>query len=151
MQKSELHGILFRYGIRQQPEFLNAVHKKTTVREIIKINKMVNDYGFNTVTSVIMGLPYETREDMKQTIEMMRTIKTNIFDVSSYVPLPGSPLYQEMDEKERANIDWKKTAFKSLDNYFLKTMSHEEFNNYLLEAYDIANQTWEKSLAAMQE
>ncbi len=125
---------------------LRAIDKKITVAEIIKVSNMVHDSGIFTATSVIMGLPYETKEDMEETLKLMKKVKTDVFDVNSYIPLPGTPLYDSMSEEDKKNIDWRKVAMKSLDNYFSKTMSQDEFKRYLFEAYEIANSAWKKLL-----
>jgi anaerobic magnesium-protoporphyrin IX monomethyl ester cyclase len=137
----------FYFGLESgSSRVLKAVNKKTTVEEILEVDKMVYDYGFFSATSVLLGLPDETKEDLQQTLDIMRKVKTTIFDVNSYVPLPGTSLYNDMDKHERENIDWNKIAMKSLDNHFSKTMTLEEFRHYLLESYEIANDAWKNNI-----
>jgi anaerobic magnesium-protoporphyrin IX monomethyl ester cyclase len=137
----------FYFGLESgSSRILKAVNKKTTVEEILEVDKMVYDYGFFSATSVLLGLPDETKEDLQQTLDIMRKVKTTIFDVNSYVPLPGTSLYNDMDETVRKNINWNKVAMKSLDNHFSKTMTLEEFRYYLLESYEIANGAWERNI-----
>jgi len=138
MKRANCSGLYF--GLESGSDrLLKAVSKNLTVAKIREVSQMVHDSGIPSVTSVLLGLPDEGREDMAATLQLMKAIKTDIFDVNSYVPLPGTPLYEAMSEEDRKNLDWRKVAFKSLDNYFSKRMSYEDFRIYRAEAYQIAN------------
>jgi radical SAM superfamily enzyme YgiQ (UPF0313 family) len=147
MKRANCSGLYF--GLESGSDrVLKAIDKKTTVEQIIRVSEMVYDSGIFTATSVIMGLPYETKEDMEATLKLMKRVKTSILDVNSYTPLPGTPLWDSMSEEDKKNIDWRKVALKSLDNYFSKTMSADDFRSYLSQAYEIAHDVWEKILAS---
>jgi radical SAM superfamily enzyme YgiQ (UPF0313 family) len=125
---------------------LKAIDKKINVEKIIKVSRMVHSSGIPSATSIMLGLPDEGKEDMEATLKLIKKVKTDIFDVNSYIPLPGTPLYDAMSEEDRKNIDWRKVGLKSFDNYFVKTMSHDEFKGYLSEAYEIANNVRRKTI-----
>ena len=125
---------------------LNIIDKKMTVAENIKANKMVHDSGLPTVTSILFGMPEETKEDMEQTLALMKKVKTEIFDINSYIPLAGTSLYDSMSQEERNGIDWSKIGLKSPNNYFLKTVSKEDFQKYVNQAYTIANKVRNKTI-----
>ena len=125
---------------------LRAIDKKITVDQIIKVSEMVYDSGIPAATSVLLGLPDETKEDMEETLKLMKRVKADLFDVNSYTPLPGTPLYDAMSEKDKKNIDWRKVSLKSFDSYFSKSVSQDDFRNYISEAYGIANRVRRKTL-----
>jgi anaerobic magnesium-protoporphyrin IX monomethyl ester cyclase len=125
---------------------LKSIDKKTTVEQNTKLSKMIYDSGIPSVTSIMLGLPYEGKEDMEETLKVMKKIKTDIFDVNSYIPLAGTSLYDSMSEEDKKNIDWRKVGYKSFDNHFLKSMSHDDFKRYLSEAYRISNNVRNKTL-----
>jgi hypothetical protein len=70
--------------------------------------------------------------------------------VNSYVPLPGSRLYDSMSDTEKGDIDWGKVAYKSFDNYFSKIVSRDDLRRYLSEAYDIADSVRKRTLLRFQ-
>jgi radical SAM superfamily enzyme YgiQ (UPF0313 family) len=125
---------------------LKSIDKKTTVDQIIKVSKMVYSYGIPSATAVLLGFPDESKEDMEETLKLMKRVKTDIFDVNSYVPLPGTSLYDSMSKEDKNNIDWRKVGLKSFDNYFSKRMSHDDFKEYLSEAYRIADKVRNKTI-----
>ena len=110
---------------------------------------MIYNSGILSATSILIGSPDEEKSDIEATLELMRHFKTDFYDVNSYMPLPGTPLYDNMSEEDKSNIDWRKTGSKSFDNYFSKHMTREELNSYREEAYNIANNLRLKSIARL--
>ena len=113
------------------------------------ISRLVHDSGIASGTSVLLGLPDESREDIEATLALMKTIKTDIFDVNSYIPIPGTPLYDAMSQSDRDSVDWLKTGYKSLDSHFSGNISPRDFDRYRNEAYGIAGSTLRKTLFRM--
>lgn len=107
---------------------------------------MVHDVGLDTVTAIIIGFPDETREDIEATLDLMKHLQTDIFDVSSFIPLPGTPAWEIVPEEDKKNIDWKKVSYKSLNNYFLKNVSAEDFRRYMTQAYKIAGRVQRRTV-----
>ena len=118
---------------------LESIDKGTTVEKIVKVSEMVYDSGIPSVTSVLLGLPGEGKEDVEETLKLMRKIKTDLFDVNTFVPIPGTRSYDEMSEADRRNIDWKKVGFKSFESHFSSTIPLDDFNGYRSEAFKTAN------------
>ena len=128
---------------------LKAIDKRETIESIIEVSKMVYDSGMISATSVILGTPDEEKEDIEETLKVMKKFKTDFFDVNSYMPLAGTRLYESMGEEEKKNIDWRKVGYKSFDTYFAKRMSPDEFQRYQSEAYKIANDVRKKALVRL--
>jgi radical SAM superfamily enzyme YgiQ (UPF0313 family) len=127
MRRANCSGLYF--GLESgSNRILKAVDKKMTVEGIVKVSKMVHDSGIPSVTSVLIGLPDETKEDAEETLEVMKTFKTDFFDVNSYMPLPGSSLCDLVSEEDRRN------------------MSQGDFKRYQLKAYKIADNLRRKSI-----
>jgi radical SAM superfamily enzyme YgiQ (UPF0313 family) len=125
---------------------LKSIDKKTNVGQIIQASQMLHRTGIPSATSIIMGLPDEGKEDMEQTLKLMKKVRTDIFDVNSYIPLAGTTLYDAMNEEDKRNIDWRKVGYKSFDSHFSKSVSHEDFKQYLSRAYKIAGTVRNRTL-----
>jgi len=145
MKQANCSGLYF--GLESgSNRLLKLMDKKTTVEDNIVKSQMVHDSGILSAASVLLGLPGETREEMEATLRLMKKVKTDIFDVNSFVPLPGALLYDSMSEEDRARIDWGKVAMKSFDNYVYSNASSDDFKRYLTEAYEITNKLHRKTL-----
>ncbi|MFH1127067.1 MAG: radical SAM protein, partial [archaeon] len=137
MKKANCIGMYF--GLESGSEsVLKSMKKQITVEKIVEATNMVYDSGIKSVASVLFGLPDETCQDMENTLDLMKKLRVDIFDVNSYVPLPGTALYEKMTDIEKKNINWKDTAFKSFDNSFNKHVSKDDLAKYITEAYSIA-------------
>jgi len=118
---------------------LKLVDKGIGTEEIIKKSSQVYRSGIHSATAILLGLPEETKEDAEQTLKLMKRIKTDIFDINSYVPLPGTPIYDSMSEEDKQNVDWYKVGYKSFANYFSHNMTQDEFKAYRNAAYRVAS------------
>ncbi|MBS3079630.1 radical SAM protein [Candidatus Pacearchaeota archaeon] len=74
---------------------LNRINKGTKVEDIKKAFKIANEVGIDTVAFCIIGLPDETEETMKQTIDLILEIKPTLAKVSILMPFPGTPIFEE--------------------------------------------------------
>ena len=128
---------------------LRGINKKTTPEQILETDKMIRDSGMISMASVLMGLPDEKPEDVEQTLAFMRKMGCDLFDVNCYVPLPGTPLGGDMDPEAFKCIDWLEAGFKSLTTNFSNHMSNRQFQEFLLEAYQIADDARSRFLNRM--
>jgi anaerobic magnesium-protoporphyrin IX monomethyl ester cyclase len=125
---------------------LKAIDKKITVEKIITVSKMIYNSGIPSVTSILLGLPDEGKEDIEETLKLMKKVKTDIYDINNYIPLPGTLLYDSMSEGDKKNIDWRKVGYKSFDSCFSESISTDDFRRCRSEAYKIANNVRNKAI-----
>jgi len=78
-------------------EILNKPIKN---EDIISHFKILNDLGIRTTTFNMVGLPFETKENILESIELNRQIKATIPLFFSFQPLPGTELYQKCIEND---------------------------------------------------
>lgn len=137
MKKANCTGMYF--GLESGSEnVLKSMKKMISVEKIVEASNMVYESGIKSVASVLFGLPGETCQDMENTLDLIKKLRVDIIDVNSYVPLPGTALYEKMTAFEKTNINWRDAAFKSFDNYFNKNVSKDKLVNYITDAYSIA-------------
>ncbi len=148
MKKANCFGMYF--GLESgSSRVLESVDKGISLDQIKRATDMVYDSGIISMASVMFGLPDEDQEDIRSTLELMRNIKSDLFDINCYVPLPGTPLYDDMAEADRSGINWSKASYKSLSSNFSKTIPSEQLKGYILEAYEIADSARERFKARL--
>ncbi len=125
---------------------LSQIDKRISTQDIYRVSQMVFDSGILSATAILLGLPDEGREDAQETLKLMKKVKTDIFDINSYIPLPGTELFTSVTEEEKRSIDWAKIGYKSYDNYFSKRMSRQSFTKYRSDAYKISNSLQRKTV-----
>lgn len=90
-------------------EILNTIKKKTNLDLCRKAAQMCKDAGIDPMTSYILGLPGETPETVKQTMEFARSLSPNYgFHILS--PFPGTEVRDKAAEYGMRVLtdDWDK-------------------------------------------
>ena len=96
MQKAGCTGIFL--GIESgSPKILNFLKRKYTPDDVIKFTTLCKKLGINTVTSFIVGLPYETQEDLEQTFSLIEKIP-DTSGVFILTPFPGTPIFDNPEK-----------------------------------------------------
>lgn len=91
------------------PKILKAVGKGITITQIKDAVKAINDAGIYSYSYLIIGLPYETDEDLKMTEELLKEIKSTFVAVNYYMPMPGTPLYSQEDDELLDGVSYSLT------------------------------------------
>ncbi len=100
------------------PKILKKINKGISPEQIRKGIKAINDAGIHTYSFIIVGLPEETSEDMKMTEDLLKDINSTFVAVNYYMPMPGTPLYSEEDDKLLDKVSYSLTenqTFRSSD------------------------------------
>ncbi len=120
---------------------LDRINKGITVRDIIEDSKRISQAGLDIQLTIMVGYPWETREDAQRTVDLANQLMSNgyaeMLQATIVVPYPGTPLYQEAVEKgwfrieptDYDRFDMSETVFNMPD------MTAEEVNKICAEVY----------------
>lgn len=86
-----------------------VVKKGTTVEVNTQFVEWCHEIGLNVKAYLIIGLPSESKESMENTYQWLKKTRPTNYDVSIYVPYPGSEFY---DHKENYEIEWNEELLK---------------------------------------
>ena len=92
------------------PKILESVRKGTTLEQYRKAYKLATNLGIETRASFILGLPYETHETIKDTINFAKSLDVTKAFFNIATPYPGSVLYdiaKRGDGLRLMTTDWK--------------------------------------------
>lgn len=90
-------------------QMLDKMNKNITVSKTITAFKLARKVGIRTIASCVIGMPEDTKETMKQTIDFVDSLKPNYALYSLATPYPGTRFYKETFEKNLIKIkDWSK-------------------------------------------
>ncbi|MBI4389577.1 MAG: radical SAM protein [Nitrospinae bacterium] len=70
-----------------------VLERKMTNNKIIEAFDLAHKYGLRTMSFNMVGIPYETKEEIKQTIELNRRLRPTSVLVSMFQPYPGTHLH----------------------------------------------------------
>ena len=81
------------FGIESGSEkILNFLKRNYTPDDVIRVVTLCKNMGIHTVTSFMLGLPYETKEDMEQTFSLIEKLPGNT-GINIFTALPGTPVF----------------------------------------------------------
>jgi radical SAM superfamily enzyme YgiQ (UPF0313 family) len=72
---------------------LEVCQKNTTVRQAIMAFYLCQKNGLRTFANVLVNLPTETEDDLKETENLLRVIKPTFTSVGTTMPYPGTAFY----------------------------------------------------------
>ena len=96
-------------GIETGDEDLLAQHRQNPSLEMLadKI-RLIKRIGIRTKGLLMMGLPGETEDSVKRSMDYVFSLPLDDFNLSKFTPFPGSPLYEDVHEYGSFNEDWEK-------------------------------------------
>ncbi len=119
-----------------QQKTLDVIGRKHTVEDIRVVYQMARDMGFDNINmDLIAGLPEETPEDMKDTLEQITELAPDSLTVHALAMKRASRLTQEqknqiVDGNEEANIARTLSEMIELARTYAEQMSLEPYYLY---------------------
>lgn len=129
--------IIIRYGVESGNQgILDRCHKMITLDQMRKAFKLTHEIGIQTHATVMFGLPGETRETIKETIDFVLELEPDYVQFAIATPYPGTEFYKEA-EKEGWLIAKKWTDFDPIHNSVIEypNLSKKEIEEAVITAY----------------
>ncbi|MFA4952603.1 MAG: radical SAM protein [Candidatus Pacearchaeota archaeon] len=112
----ELNVVEVSFGIETGSErMLKYLKDSITLQDDIKAIELCREYGIQPLGAFMIGMPYETEEDLKDTYEFIKKYIHDRFVIAQMSPLPNTPVW---DYAIKNNLI-KKDIFEEEDRRFL--------------------------------
>ena len=92
MRDAGLRGYFIGFESGNQ-RVLNFLRKGTTVQRNLEAAGICRKYGLAIWANYMMGIPTETKEEVMDTVRMIREIDPDYYSPSFFTPHPGTDLY----------------------------------------------------------
>ncbi|MBI2266390.1 MAG: cobalamin B12-binding domain-containing protein [Armatimonadetes bacterium] len=135
---AELLGLMRRagcwqiaYGIESgSQEILDLMQKKTKLDKVRAAVELTKRTGIQAKGFFILGFPSENRETLRKTVAFARDLDLDDMTVTQFTPLPGSRMYEVIEQYGDFDKDWKKTTL--LETVFVpRDLTKGELRNHL--------------------
>ncbi|MCC7210344.1 MAG: radical SAM protein [Candidatus Brocadia sp.] len=145
MKKAGCNSI--KVGIESGSErILELMDKGITLERICDAARLFRETGIHWTAYFMMGIPTETREDVKKTLDLLHTIRPSFASIGVYEPFPGTRLFEIGVERGLVKQEMSYEDFFTHipSDYYLKdikrrvdTMDYENFITMENEAKDV--------------
>jgi len=115
-------------------EMLDRMKKGTRVEQALRAVEICRRHGLRTHAFYVIGLPWESRDTLAETLRLARELDTDFFDFNIAYPLPGTEFYEIarreglFDEKDLAEAGYARAAARTFH------LSREELERWRREA-----------------
>lgn len=78
---------------------LDILDKRLTPEQSLETAQICRELGILVIANFILGVPDETEDDMRKTLELANKMKPDMINMSYFTPIPGSYLYNDCRER----------------------------------------------------
>lgn len=113
-----------------------AGYVKLQGRDTLTLTSELRAHGIKVLGSTIVGLEHHTPDNIHDEIEHAVSHETDFHQFMLYTPVPGTPLYKEMEEQGRLlDVDLADIHGQQKFNFQHAAISRDESNRFLEAAF----------------
>jgi len=139
MKKAGCH--LIKIGVESGVQhILDRSNKGIKLEDTEKLFKWAKEAGIDTHAHLMLGMPGETKETIKQTLKFIKKINPYTIDIGICTPYPGSVLFEEIAKehpeiKDGTAVNLENLHTEGLYNEFYTSLTREEIEKNLSKLY----------------
>lgn len=93
-------------------QILDRIKKGITLDQVRQAVASIRAAGMETTGYFMVGMPGETQETIKQTLDFSTGLKLDFIKIGVCVPLPGTPMFSELEQAGRLRTrDWGRYTY----------------------------------------
>jgi len=117
-------------------ELLDKMGKKITLEQIKNTVSMVNKAGIQIYAYYVIGLPWETKETLKETFNFAKKLNTQYASFYTATALKGTKFFDYINKNRLGEINYEKPyIFPSVKSYELTNQEIYEYNKKFNKEY----------------
>jgi radical SAM superfamily enzyme YgiQ (UPF0313 family) len=122
-------------GIETGDEQLLARHRQNPdLEHLAQKIRMIKSAGIRTKGLLMMGLPGETEESIRRSMDYVFSLPIDDFNLAKFTPFPGSPVYETIHEQGEFEEDWERMDCMNF-LFVTKGMTRERLEELFQEFY----------------
>ena len=112
---AEANCRIVKFGVESGSERVREIvlRRRMTNKKIVKSIESAHEYGLHTSVFLMIGLPYESREELMETVKLMGRARPGRYRWSFFFPFPDTKAYDLSVEGKYINQD----KMKNMENF----------------------------------
>lgn len=132
----------YKFGVESaDPDVLQRIPKNISLDDVVRTVRDCNELGIQTHATYLLGLPCETRESARKTVDFALRLGTHTLQFAIATPYPGTALY---DRAKREG--WlTKTSWLDFDPAGEAVLSYPDYSAAdIVAMHDLAWARWQR-------
>ena len=130
--------VQIRLGLESgSPRILKSMQKGVSLEDYERAASILNYRGMFWSAYLMFGVPEETVDDIKMTIDMIERLQPSFITVARFVPLPGTPLFKETADLHR-DIDWRWQNNMCIEQSYSRSIPPAQFQEIMQWVFEYA-------------
>jgi anaerobic magnesium-protoporphyrin IX monomethyl ester cyclase len=108
---------MIAFGLETGSEnLMKLIQKGESVAEVANGIRLTHESGIATATTIIFGLPTETRADRRMAVRLVKSLPLSSVRFNTLTPYPGTPVFEMVKSTDAIHIkkDWENFAVQYL-------------------------------------
>ncbi|MFH1715580.1 MAG: radical SAM protein [Elusimicrobiota bacterium] len=130
---------LIQFGVETGTERMqNVINKKIDLEKARKTIAMVYDKGIHTYANFMIGLPTESDEETKKTVEYAKSLKADYVVFGIFAPIPKSVFYEQGLKEGRFHdfwMDYVNDPKQIMNDYTWTLKDKDKYQKIIVDAY----------------
>lgn len=102
------------FGVESSSELtLRLIRKRVRISQIVRVFELIKRIGGEAAASFILGMPWETIRDMKNTVKFAIKLDPDYAQFTVATPYPGTPLYH-LALRRGLIVDWNWSHYTTI-------------------------------------
>lgn len=108
-------------------KIIDAMDRRVKVEQVRTMIKLVQSYGMQAGTFIMLGYPGEDENDIKETLHHLKDSNPDQFTITVAYPIKGTPLYTEVENVFIDKLPWEISTDRDID--FKRTYNRQYYDH----------------------
>ncbi len=128
--------VTVRLGVESGSErILRHMKKEVSLDAVRQAAKLLQERNIYWAAYILLGTPRETKESVRETVDLIREIDPPFVTLARFAPIPGTEMYDELAERNMISpdIDWSMECNQRYASHYVYAMGEAEFEKVMRE------------------
>ncbi len=108
-------------------KIIDAMDRRVKVEQVRSMIQLVQSYGIEAGTFIMLGYPGEDEKDIEETLYHLKYSNPDQFTITVAYPIKGTPLYSEVENLFIKQLPWEKSTDRDID--FRRTYNRRYYDH----------------------